>query len=72
MPCWICKAGLRVLPTNYFNFLQKIIPEILQTILFFNFHEIFDLLSSETAWKGLGFGFLLFSFFMGGRKGVVV
>lgn len=68
MPCWFYKAGLRVLPTNYFNFLLKIIPEILQIILlfFFNLSKIFDLLSAEAVWKGLGFGLLLFSFFMGG------
>lgn len=68
MPCWFYKAGLRVLPTNYFNFLLKIIPEILQIILlfFFNLSKIFDLLSAEAVWKGLRFGLLSFSFFMGG------
>lgn len=34
MSCEFYEAGLRVLPTNYFSFLQKTWPEILQTTHF--------------------------------------
>lgn len=68
MPCWFYKAGFRVLPTSYFNFLPKIIPEILQTIYIFFLISLKYLISFLQRLCGKGWGLILI-FFYGGFRG---